>query len=88
MGIRSDPVQVDEDPAADPDPAGPTEDEPAKPDPAPDSTDQPPAPAEGDQTNPSGGDAPAQPDVPPEPLLSRWRFSTRLPLRRRRGLPF
>mgnify|MGYP002508110716 CR=1 FL=1 len=46
-------------PAADPDPAGPTEDEPAKPDPAPDSTDQPPAPAEGDQTNPSGGDAPA-----------------------------
>ena len=40
MGIRSDPVQVDEDPAADPDPAGPTEDEPAQS--APDSTDQPP----------------------------------------------
>lgn len=77
MGIRSDPVQVDEDPAADPDPAGPTEDEPAQS--APDSTDQPPAPAEGDQTNPSGEDAPAQPDVPPEPAgpltLSQSSFS-------------
>ena len=77
MGIRSDPVQVDEDPAADPDPAGPTEDEPAQS--APDSTDQPPAPAEGDQTNPSGEDAPAQPDVPPEPAgpltLSQTSFS-------------
>lgn len=79
MGIRSDPVQADEDPAADPPPAGPGEDEPAQPDPAPDSTDQPPAPAEGDQTNPSGGDAPAQPDVPPEPAgpltLSQTSFS-------------
>ena len=77
MGIRSDPVQVDEDPAADPDPAGPSEDEPAQS--APDSTDQPPAPAEGDQTNPSGEDAPAQPDVPPEPAgpltLSQSSFS-------------
>lgn len=77
MGIRSDPVQVDEDPAADPDPAGPTEDELAQS--APDSTDQPPAPAEGDQTNPSGEDAPAQPDVPPEPAgpltLSQSSFS-------------
>lgn len=79
MGIRSDPVQVDEDPAADPDPAGPGEDEPAEPDPAPDSTDQPPAPAEGDQTNQAGEDAPAQPDVPPEPAgpltLSQSSFS-------------
>ena len=33
MGIRSDPVQADEDPAADPPPAGPGEDEPAQPDP-------------------------------------------------------
>ncbi len=79
MGIRSDPVQVDENPAADPDPAGPGEDEPAEPDPAPDSTDQPPAPAEGDQTNQAGEDAPAQPDVPPEPAgpltLSQSSFS-------------
>ena len=79
MGIRSDPVQVDEDPAADPPPAGPGEDEPAQPDPAPGSTDQPAAPAEGDQTNPSGEDAPAQPDVPPEPAgpltLSQTSFS-------------
>lgn len=79
MGIRSDPVQVDEDPAADPDPAGPSEDEPAEPDPAPDSTDQPPDPAEGDQSNQAGEDAPAQPDVPPEPAgpltLSQSSFS-------------
>ena len=79
MGIRSDPVQADEDPAADPPPAKPEEDEPAQPDPAPGSTDQPAAPAEGDQTNPSGGDAPAQPDVPPEPAgpltLSQTSFS-------------
>lgn len=79
MGIRSDPVQADEDPAADPPPAGPGEDEPAQPDPAPGSTDQPAAPAEGDQTNPSGEDAPAQPDVPPEPAgpltLSQTSFS-------------
>ena len=79
MGIRSDPVQADEDPAADPPPAKPEEDEPAQPDPAPGSTDQPPAPAEGDQTNPSGEDAPAQPDVPPEPAgpltLSQTSFS-------------
>lgn len=79
MGIRSDPVQADEDPAADPPPAKPEEDEPAQPDPAPGSTDQPAAPAEGDQINPSGGDAPAQPDVPPEPAgpltLSQTSFS-------------
>lgn len=79
MGIRSDPVQADEDPAAAPPPAKPGEDEPAQPDPAPGSTDQPPAPAEGDQTNPSGEDAPAQPDVPPEPAgpltLSQTSFS-------------
>ena len=79
MGIRSDPVQADEDPAAAPPPAGPGEDEPAQPDPAPGSTDQPAAPAEGDQTNPSGEDAPAQPDVPPEPAgpltLSQTSFS-------------
>ena len=79
MGIRSDPVQADEDPAADPPPAKPGEDEPAQPDPAPGSTDQPAAPAEGDQTNPSGEDAPAQPDVPPEPAgpltLSQTSFS-------------
>ena len=79
MGIRSDPVQADEDPAADPPPAKPEEDEPAQPDPAPGSTDQPAAPAEGDQTNPSGEDAPAQPDVPPEPAgpltLSQTSFS-------------
>lgn len=79
MGIRSDPVQADEDPAAAPPPAKPEEDEPAQPDPAPGSTDQPPAPAEGDQTNPSGEDAPAQPDVPPEPAgpltLSQTSFS-------------
>ena len=31
MGIRSDPVQADEDPAADPPPAKPEEDEPAQP---------------------------------------------------------
>ena len=79
MGIRSDPVQADEDPAAAPPPAKPEEDEPAQPDPAPGSTDQPAAPAEGDQTNPSGGDAPARPDVPPEPAgpltLSQTSFS-------------
>ena len=79
MGIRSDPVQADEDPAAAPPPAKPEEDEPAQPDPAPGSTDQPAAPAEGDQTNPSGEDAPAQPDVPPEPAgpltLSQTSFS-------------
>lgn len=72
MGIRPDPVQMDEEPAADPAPAGPADDEPAGPDAPPDSADQPPEPAGEDQ---SGENQTAQPE-PAGPLtLSQSSFS-------------